>query len=422
MRRLTMVVAVVCGLIVGQAISAPVPEEPSNTLSLAERVRIATQIYHWVTTYFAHWQGVPKLDFEKEYQRYLDEILASDDRRAFSLASMELLAKLHNGHTGFGDQWLRQADGMMLNFNACLMEDKWVVVRSQVDGLRAGDVIVAIDGEPFEHFYQRQSIYISASDERWARRALFELPYLFPKAFTLTLADGRKFAIVRHGDFRWPGSEFDDITVTKKKGTVYIRIPSFSNPKFEERAIEAVKQNMQASAVIVDARSNHGGSSPNRLTELLMDRPYRWFSEATPMRIGLFSLDDNMGQHSYAAWTPSLSLPIEGAYRGRVVILTNGGCFSACEDFIAPFKDNHRATIVGERTAGSSGQPAGKDLGHGMGIGVSTKRESMPDGTAFEGIGIAPDVQVPVTIKDLLEMRDAVLEKAEQLLGDRAAR
>jgi hypothetical protein len=79
----------------------------------------------------------------------------------------------------------------------------------------------------------------------------------------------------------------------------------------------------------------------------------------------------------------------------------DGGCFSACEDFLIPYKDNHRATIVGKQTSGSTDQPFTKEFGNGMLVSLSMRRVSMPDGSNFEGVGIIPDVEVLSTAADL---------------------
>src|SRR5258708_27321762 len=97
-------------------------------------------------------------------------------------------------------------------------------------------------------------------------------------------------------------------------------------------------------------------------------------------------------------------------------MLGGGGWFLAWEDFVVALKDNHRATIIGERTAGSSGQPFGKDFDNGMGFGLSTKREFFPDGSEFEGVGIAPDIEVHTRASDLQSGKDSVLEKAHELI------
>jgi len=79
------------------------------------------------------------------------------------------------------------------------------------------------------------------------------------------------------------------------------------------------------------------------------------------------------------------------------------------------FKDNHRATIVGEQTAGSFGQPYQHHFENGMVFGLSTKREFMPEGAPFEGVGIAPDIQMHPHAADLAAGRDPVLDKALSL-------
>ncbi len=59
-----------------------------------------------------------------------------------------------------------------------------------------------------------------------------------------------------------------------------------------------------------------------------------------------------------------------------------------------PFKDNGRARLIGETTAGSTGQPYMLDLGNGMMAMIGSKREMFPDGSRFEGVGIKPDIEI----------------------------
>jgi len=120
---------------------------------------------------------------------------------------------------------------------------------------------------------------------------------------------------------------------------------------------------------------------------------------------------------SQLLWASVVKQPQEPVFTGKLYILVDGACASACEDFVAPFKDNHRATIVGESTMGSSGQPYYYDFGNGMSFRISTKREYFPDGAAFEGIGVKPDVEVPLTLDDLKGGRDSAVLKAEELAG-----
>jgi carboxyl-terminal processing protease len=98
-----------------------------------------------------------------------------------------------------------------------------------------------------------------------------------------------------------------------------------------------------------------------------------------------------------------------------VILLTDGGCVSACEDFVEPFKQSGRGIIVGETTEGSSGVPLFYDFGNGMTLKIAVKRFYFPDGSEFEGVGIKPDVEVHPTIESLKAGRDVILEKALEL-------
>jgi carboxyl-terminal processing protease len=395
--------------------SAIAQNQPASRLELVDRAAMGSEIYSSIKMHFAHWRSLPNFNLEKEYRAYLQEILAMDDRRSFDLATIAFIAKLHNGHSGFSDDWLWDNYGQQLPFYAYPIDNRWAVTKSQTHDLSPGDIIATIDGEDFEHFFQRNAKYVSASDERWSRRSFFENTYLFPERFTLGLADGRSVTIARQGRHQWAGVEFAHSESKVYPEFVYIRIPSFDQDVFEREAVEAIQKADPAQSVVVDVRGNHGGSTPEKLVEALMDRPYRWWAESTPQSISLFDYRGYWDKHVEAYWYGDVNQPTSSAYKGRVFLLIDGGCFSACEDFVAPFKDNHRAVLVGERTAGSSGQPLSKSLGDGMWIGLSTKREFFPDGSEFEGVGISPDIEVKSTIEDLRQGSDPVLRRAQEL-------
>ncbi len=71
-----------------------------------------------------------------------------------------------------------------------------------------------------------------------------------------------------------------------------------------------------------------------------------------------------------------------------------------------------RATVVGDTTLGSTGQPAFADLGSGMRASVGARCAHFPDGSRFEGVGIAPDVLVRRTRDDVVTGADRVLATA----------
>ena len=402
----------------------------ARTIPLAERAYRASRVYATVLTYFAHWADAPDTKaVESAYRTYLETALASDDRAAFSRASMRFLATLRNGHTIFIDFGLAKHGGSM-PLAVTFVDARWVVTDSTAPELRAGDVIETIDGRPFEEFFGELRPLLSASKDAWARRLLFmQVPgvapfaHLLPERFVLGLAGGRRATVDRRSmpsvelgatQGRWlePGK------------VAYIRLPSFFYESGnEKRAVELVREYKDAAALIVDVRGNGGGATPEALYKALMNRPQRWWTESTPASLPFFRVRAAKGSWEYdlfnrseLLWRNPVTPPAADAYQGRVAILADGGCFSACEDFVMPFKDNGRALIVGETTGGSTGQPFVVDLGDGMQAIVGSKHEMFPDGSPFEGVGIRPDVEVAPSVDDIRAGRDVVLEAAKQRL------
>jgi carboxyl-terminal processing protease len=80
-----------------------------------------------------------------------------------------------------------------------------------------------------------------------------------------------------------------------------------------------------------------------------------------------------------------------------------------------PFKYSKRATLVGETTAGTYSMTRHVDFDNGMLLNISAVRHTFPDGSQFEGVGIAPDIAVEITPEDLRAGNDRVLKKALEI-------
>src|SRR5258708_20709790 len=94
--------------------SQPTVAQSPDKISATDRMMIASKIYHQVNTFFPDLQ---QKGFDQQYREYLNLVLsASDSRRDFDLASMALVATLHDGHTWFYDRWLGQAYGRPVVF------------------------------------------------------------------------------------------------------------------------------------------------------------------------------------------------------------------------------------------------------------------------------------------------------------------
>jgi carboxyl-terminal processing protease len=386
----------------------------AGKIGLNERAWIASKLYSSVQYYFAHWQVIPDFDLDAAYKKYLEQILTTDDRAMFDLASMEFLAQLRNGHTRFQDRWLKETHGYPLGFFLARLEGKWVVTQSRVDGLAPGDVVQSIDEIATDEFFAQKRKYIGASSEAAQQRALFFMPYLFPETFLLRIGNGKMLTINRKEQKLQLASPRVLEGRILDAGIAYLRIPSFSNPQDEEKAVEFVKQHSQAKRLIIDVCGNGGGSTPGRLIRALMDRSYRDWTLLSAQPIGMMEAAGYFNRSGLLV-QGNLVKPQEPLYTGEVVIITDGDCASACEDFVMPPKVSGRARVVGQATYGSSGTPYVFDFGNGMSFFVGSKRMFFPDGSPFEGVGITPDVKIEPSVEDIRSGRDVVLDVARSM-------
>jgi carboxyl-terminal processing protease len=413
-------------------------------LDLHTRTMLVARVWMAVEFYFAHWQEVEAaFDLEKEVAALMTTALETPDRLKFGLAMMRFFASLHNSHTLYNDDWINETILWKRNYELAPNDaDTWYVRETMTDRLNIGDVITHIDGKACAEWYQEVRPYIMASSERIARNSFSSyLRLLTPDTITLTLADGRQIELNQTDAKPRPPQQSNtegDWLVENDIG--YLKIPSFNDPRFQQRALELVEQFKTAKCIIVDVRDCPGGSTPSKLIAALMDRPYRTWMEATAMHLGVFRYryqervmgyphattrgDPREGyydamethfKHPMFMWDTPYTLPEPGAYAGKVIILTNDKVASAAEDFIVPFKYSGRATLIGDTTFGSTGQPYYYRLDNGIWLAIGAKRAYFPDGSRYEGAGITPDILLTPTVEDVRAGRDVILERALEM-------
>jgi carboxyl-terminal processing protease len=416
MRHFSCRLAFLVATVVASALIAPshlVAQQPADQLSVVDRVVVATRIYATIQQYFAHWDGVPRAEVEAAYRQYVDGAVRAAARKDFDLATLRFIAKLRNGHTQFFDS---QLDGRPLKFRLLPIDGQWVVVNTQNRQLLRGAVVRSLDGKPVDDFVRERAQYVAASNDRLALTHVFSYPGLFPERVSVGLQNGdvvvvdRAVRIEARETSTSPASEGRWL---REARTAYIRVSSFGDPANERTAVDLVRQFNAAPNLIVDVRGNGGGTTPGQLIRALMDRPWRTWQEVTPQRIALFEAQGFPPMQASRVSRPQP--PSAEAYGGRLFLLVDRFCGSACEDFVMPFKDTGRAVIIGETTQGSSGNPYRIDLGFSMTLAVGAVRYTFPDGTAFEGVGIVPNIAIERKLSDIIAGHDVVLERAQDL-------
>jgi len=95
-------------------------------------------------------------------------------------------------------------------------------------------------------------------------------------------------------------------------------------------------------------------------------------------------------------------------------VLVSSATAGAAEDLLAAFRAAGRGMIIGEPSGGSPGDVATFPLPKNWSVQFSVTRHEAPDGTAFAGVGVKPDVVVMATVKDLLAGNEPALDRAQE--------
>ena len=85
-----------------------------------------------------------------------------------------------------------------------------------------------------------------------------------------------------------------------------------------------------------------------------------------------------------------------------VVVLVGPGSASGSEVVAGALRDNHRATLIGEKTFGKGSVNHLRELSDGGALYVTIARWLTPSCEQIEGVGLQPNIQVAATDDELL--------------------
>ncbi|MBP3983742.1 S41 family peptidase [Pseudoxanthomonas helianthi] len=313
-----------------------------------------------------------------------------DDKKLMHSAIRGLLLDLDPHSTYFdksdAEEFDEQANGSYAGIGVELMTqaDNTLKVIAPIDdtpakraGIKAGDVIVAVDGKPLP------------SDDSMS---------------PLRGEPGSKvrLTIVREGKDKPFDVELvrENIRIASvdsrllEPGYGYVRIKAFqadTGADFQKQ-VDALQAKGKLRGLVLDLRSNPGGllTAAVQVADDLLDK-----GTIVSTR-GRIPISDS----EFKA-TPGDRL--DGA---PVVVLVDAGSASASEVLAGALHDNKRARIVGSRTFGKGSVQTVLPLDNGDSVKLTTARYYTPSGKSIQASGIVPDVafqpevQAPRLIKD----------------------
>jgi carboxyl-terminal processing protease len=255
-------------------------------------------------------------------------------------------------------------------------------------GVRVGDVITAVDGKDVTRMNLNDAI------------ALIRGPRGTGVLLTIQRGDQAPFDLdVTRARIEIPVVE----SKTLADGKVgYIALSEFSSVA-SGRLQEALKSELakKPAGLILDLRGNPGG---------LLD---------AAVRIGsYFVKDGNILIERFQDGREQV-YPREGSYLmgdTKLVVLVDGGSASASEIVAGAIQDAGAGKLIGEKSYGKGSVQLPNSLSDGSQLRVTIAHWFTPKDRAIHGVGLEPDIVVPLTDDDRQAKRDPQLDRAVQYL------
>lgn len=186
----------------------------------------------------------------------------------------------------------------------------------------------------------------------------------------------------------------------------YIAVDTLSIPSLPDRFEAALKQMQGTRGLILDLRANGGGA------EQLARKMAGYFAEESTLyamhqyRSGPRHTD--LGTLQKRIFAPDQNL----YYRGPVIVLQGERTMSSAEAFVLMLAACPHVTTMGDRTAGSSGNPRQLDAGAEIIVNLPRWIPRDVSGKSFDTVGIQPDVPVKAAPEEFTRIADPVLTAA----------
>jgi carboxyl-terminal processing protease len=225
---------------------------------------------------------------------------------------------------------------------------------------------------------------------------------------------------------RWPLTAPALAADTLPDGALWLRIADLSDPGLVQVFDREVGDFARVKGLILDLRDADGATPAvgYDLLARLTGKPFvtpRWRTPQYRPALRAWGILD-----STALWytaPPDTVRPVADRtpYGGPVAVLVSSRTGGAAEDFVVAFRNAGRGPVIGETTAGATGQTLTVHLVKGWTLSLCVQREAFPDGVEFGQMGIAPEMPVALKVGDFLAGKDAVLEAARAYLATRPA-
>ncbi len=361
--------------------------------------------------YYCPYLDILDESWEAQIQPFITRMLEGSDQHSYEMTISALSAKLQDAHVRLVtkdlvkrplfDEWGVYTVPTELIY----AEDKIVVCNPYTEKLKAGDIILELDGVAVEELIANRLEYISVTEEDKLMFAVY--PLLFrshqPEMELKILRDGKEQTILIEGkkdiDQLYMWHIPTEVSHELLEGNIGLINPQ----KLEDGEIPRIMEKFRnTDGLIIDLRQYPGYSFYPEISSYLGDTEEIFVQASFPSQSipGVFVTGPI--KRTAESWE----------YRGEIVVLTNEMSLSNAEYTVMSLQNAENVTVMGEETIGADGNVVRLPLPGNIELLFTSLGVYTPEMGQTQRIGLSPDIEVYPTVEGIKEGRDELLEAA----------
>jgi len=347
------VVVVSCAVLISQSVFSITDKPSQKTFRISKNQTIFNSVLRELDAFY-----VDTLNYDKMMKSAVDEMLSKLDPYTVYMPEEETdeLTFLTTGeYAGIGAVIMKKGNDICIS-------DPYEDMPAQRADIRAGDIIVEVDGKPTKGMdVSRVSSMLKGAPntqiklklQRFGEKKLIEKTFLReriqvnPVAYSAVVADKTGYVLL---------TDFTDKSANELKNAV--------NEMVHKNGIESL---------IIDLRNNGGG---------LVDEAVKIAGYFMPKGTEVVT---TKGKNFLAART--YRTPTEPLFpQMKLTVLVNRGSASASEILAGAIQDIDRGVVIGERTFGKGLVQNIRPVGYGGHLKITTAKYYIPSGRCIQAI------------------------------------
>ncbi len=385
--------------------------------------RLLSLYRYWnMINYFFPYKYLMDEDWNNKLSGYIPLFINAKNELEYEMAAIRMIGGVQDTHANLWGGADKVEEWKGKNYppvHVRFIEDRLAVtgyynaeLQNEV-GLKVGDIITKINGDPVDKIVKEKSDYYPASNWPTKLRDIaadllrsnsdaIEIEFVTeesnPQIMTLRLYPKDSLDI-----YHWNRSNDDKSFKMLADNIGYVTLQSIK----EEDVPQIMSEFKDTKGIIIDIRNYPSTFVPFSLGSFFVSSP-------TPFVKFTKGDIDNPGNFTF---TNNIVIASQGnTYHGKLVVLVNEISQSQAEYTAMAFRAGDHTTIVGSTTAGADGNVSMIMLPGGLRTMISGIGIYYPNGEETQRVGIVPDIEVHPTIEGIRQGKDELLEKAMEII------